>query len=190
MKKSIFLIFMLTLVNYTSSIAQTPNGDMWVTNGTVRTILSDASYTYIGGNFAFVGPNTGSGAKLTTASSTPDMSFPKVNGQIKTCASDGSGGWYIGGNFTQVGNYTRNRLAHINSSGEVTAWDPNADGFVYSIVTSGSDIYVGGLFTTINGSTTRNYLAKLNNTTGTADATWDPNASNGSNGKVGGNNLK
>ena len=179
MKKSFFFLsfILLTLVNYNSLTAQTLNSDMWVTNGTVRTVVSDVVYTYIGGDFTLVGPNTGNGAKLTTASSAPDMSFPKVTGEIRTCVSDGSGGWYIGGSFTKVGNYTRNRLAQINSSGEVTAWDPNAGGPIMSIAISGSDIYVGGYFTTINGSTTRNNLAKLNNTTGVADAAWDPNVS-------------
>ncbi len=177
MKKSIFFLSftLLTLCRYNSLTAQTPTNDVWGTNGSVATIASDASYTYIGGSFSSVGPNIGHGAKLTTASSVPDMSFPKVNGQIYTCASDGSGGWYIGGVFTQVGNKTRNNLVHINSSGVVTAWNPNADGPVESIAISGSDIYVGGYFTTINGQA-RNNIAKLNNTDGAADGSWNPNA--------------
>ena len=169
---SLFYYFGLTNQTY----SQTPNPNMWVTNGTVNAIAVDGDYTYIGGSFTYVGPNTGYGAKITTTSTSPNMSFPKVNGFISCSVSDGNGGWYLGGHFTKVGSYTRNYIAHILSDGSVDAtWNPDANNNVLSIAVSGSDIYVGGLFTSIGGQS-RNHLAKLNNTDGSADSTWNPNS--------------
>jgi len=163
------------------AISQTPNKDMWVTNGTVHAIAVDGDYTYIGGEFTYVGPRTGYGAKLTTTSHTPNLNFPVVNGTIFTAVPDGNGGWYIGGEFTMVGTYDRNYIARINSDGSVDAdWNPNANDIVYAIAVSGNDIYVGGVFNGSNsiGGLTRSRIAKLNNTNGEADAIWNPNANN------------
>ena len=155
---------------------QTADSKTWVTNGAVNAIAMDGNYTYIGGDFQYVGPYTGYGVKLTATDISPDTNFAKVNGAIYTCVADGSGGWYIGGAFTKVGNFTRNNIAHINSDGSVdAAWNPNADSYVSSIALSGGYIYAGGQFTTIGGQA-RNYIAKLNNTDGSADGTWNPNA--------------
>jgi hypothetical protein len=171
-------LFSISLLVSSISFAQTnePNPYMWATNGPVYTIAVDSNFTYIGGNFTYVGPNTGYGAKLTASNYSPDLAFPKVNGRVMACISDGSGGWYISGVFTKVGNYTRNHIAHINSDGTVdTDWDPNADNTVYSIAIIGSDVYAGGDFFSIGGQT-RHYIAKLNSTDGKADASWNPNA--------------
>ncbi|MBS1513571.1 MAG: hypothetical protein JSS63_00965, partial [Bacteroidetes bacterium] len=157
MNKAIFsiiysVLFSLFFSAVSYSQSATPNADMWVTSGIVYAIAVDVNYTYIGGNFAYVGPNTGGGAKLTTTSISPNQSFPKVNGSISIAVPDGSGGWYIGGGFTKVGIYTRNYIAHINSDGTVDAtWNPNANNTVNTIAISGSDIYAGGQFTTIGG---------------------------------------
>jgi Secretion system C-terminal sorting domain/Domain of unknown function (DUF5122) beta-propeller len=175
-------LFSISLLVSNLAFAQTSEPDpyMWVTNGPVYSIAVDSNYTYIGGNFTFVGPNTGGGAKLTTSNSSPDLTFPQVNGRIITCISDGSDGWYIGGGFSKVGNYIRSGIAHINSDGTVDAnWDPDPKNTVYSLAISGSDIYAGGNFTSIGGQT-RHYIAKLNNTDGKADESWNP----GANGRV------
>jgi len=178
MKQSIpfsLLLFIYLIASENMIIGQTPNPDMWITDGSVYAIVVDGGSTYIGGSFTWVGPNTGRGVKLTSASHSPNLSFPIVNGAINTAVPDGSGGWYIGGAFTMVGSATRNRIARINADGTVHSWNPNANNDVFTIAINGTDIYVGGSFTSIGGQT-RNYLAKLNNSIGTADGTWNPNA--------------
>ncbi|MGE5497339.1 MAG: delta-60 repeat domain-containing protein, partial [Syntrophothermus sp.] len=119
---------------------------MPIANGPVYAIAVDGNSTYIGGDFYYVGPYTGSGVKLTVSSAAYNKSFPVVNGTIKTAVTDGSGGWYIGGRFTQVGGFTRNNIARINSDGSVSPWNPGADNIVYSIAVNGSDVFVGGSF--------------------------------------------
>ena len=175
------LMFLIAIISTNLFFAQTPNPLAWITDGYVNTIVVDSGYSYIGGHFTFVGPNTGCGGKLTTTNATPNLSYPIVNGYINTSAPDGAGGWYIGGRFTLVGSLTRNNIAHINSDGSVDAvWNPNPSNnltsdMIYSIAVSGTDIYVGGYFVNIGGQA-RNYIAKLNNTNGNADTSWNPNA--------------
>lgn len=105
-------------------------------------------------------------------------SLPTTNGIVYAVAVSGNT-IYIGGSFSSVGGTARNSIAAIDATTKtVTSWNPNVSGggaSVYTIAISGTDIYVGGFFTTIGGQA-RNNIAKLNNTTGNADATWDPNA--------------
>ncbi len=62
-------------------LSSTPDQQAWVTNGTVVAIaIGPDGTTYIGGNFTYVGPNTGGGAALDATSGAPDMSFPLVEG--------------------------------------------------------------------------------------------------------------
>lgn len=134
--------------------------------------------TYIGGDFTYVGPNTGYGAALSTTTGAPDLKFPRVNGSIYAVTPDGADGWYIGGRFTKVGDSTRNGLARIKADGTVESnWDPNPVGAttVYAIVVNGSTVYVGGSFTNIGGQQ-RRCLAALNTMTGQATS-WNPNVS-------------
>ncbi len=158
-----------------AELNSTPREETWVTNGTVNAIATTPSTTYIGGNFTYVGPNTGSFAALDAGTGVPALPYAKVNGAVNACAPDGAGGWYIGGGFSQVGTATRNNIAHILPNGTVDpAWNPNAGGTVLALAVSGATVYAGGSFTSIGGQT-RNYIAALDAATGTATA-WNPNA--------------
>jgi trimeric autotransporter adhesin len=155
----------------------TPNNPTWVANGAVRTIINRGNSVWIGGDFTAVGPNTGRGAALNTATGAPNLSLPRANNTVNAVVSDGSGGWYVGGTFTMLGDYARNRIAHILPSGAVdAAWNPNANSTVSTLVLSGSNLYAGGSFTNIGGQT-RNYIAALSTTSGFATG-WSPTANN------------
>ena len=153
--RSILLALLVSLAGAQTAI---PNKDMWIANGTVNSLAVDNDYTYIGGRFTYVGPNTGYGAKITTGNVQYDKNMPLVNGAIRCVVPDGQNGWYIGGDFTMVGSTLRNYIARINSDGTVSAWNPGLNGIVCAIARSGSDIYVGGDFTSI-GALTRNRIA-------------------------------
>jgi trimeric autotransporter adhesin len=179
MKAVLFYLFLFVFFSSSHLEGQpsVPNPEMWVTDGNVSTIAVDGDYTYIGGTFDYVGPNTGCGGKLTAECNLSNLNFPKVNGTIYTVEPDGNGGWYIGGDFTKVGSYNRNRIAHILSEGSVDiTWNPNANGRVHIITLSGSELFVGGEFTSIGGKT-RNRIAKLNSS-GSAVENWNPDANN------------
>ena len=154
----------------------TPDQQVWVTNGAVRAIApAPDGTTYIGGEFTYVGPNTGGAGALDATSGDPDMTFAPVAGTVDAAVTDGAGGYYIGGDFTAIGGVTRNDIAHILPDGSVDpAFDPDASDSVLSLAVSGSIVYAGGDFTSIGGQT-RNHIAALDASSGLV-TTWDPNA--------------
>jgi len=159
-----------------AQLSNTPREATWETNGAVRAIVVNGPTTYIGGDFSYVGPNTGTGVPINTTTGVAIASFPKVNGTVYATVPDGSGGWYIGGAFTQVGTLSRNNIARILAGGTVDpAWNPNANSDVYDLAVSGSTVYAGGGFTSIGGQA-RNCIAAIDAATGNATA-WNPNAS-------------
>jgi len=155
-----------------------PREETWVTDGGVYAIAPTADTVYIGGKFTYVGPYTGCGVSLDISKGRVQSPFPKVNGCVWACASDGAGGWYIGGEFTRVGNLGRNGIAHILSDGSVDpAWNPNAGGInpvVNALAVSASTVYVAGGFWSIGGQA-RYGVAALDAATGNATA-WNPNS--------------
>ena len=151
----------------------------WGTNGTVYSVArGDDGTMYIGGDFTYVGQNTGEGVPLDSTTGQISGTFPQVlNGDVLTSLSDGSGGWYIGGNFTSVGDFPRNGLAHILSDGTVDPnWNPDVSGQVYAMAGGeSSSVYIGGNFTTVDGQT-RNYIAQIGSDGHVTS--WDSNANN------------
>lgn len=134
--------------------AQTLRPEVYVANGTVNaTAVSDDGQTlYIGGNFTYVGPNTGSGARLSETAGTVLPGGLVVNGPVAASVADGAGGFYIGGAFTQVGGVGRNRIAHVLPDGTLdAAFDPNANAAVNALAVSGGVLYAGGEFESIGG---------------------------------------
>jgi len=151
--------------------------NLWITDGGIYATYYDTlnSRLYIGGDFSYVGPNTGPFAKLDTVlGNKPDLTLPKINGTVLCITPDGNGGWYIGGNFIKVGDSLRHNLAHVTYSGEVDAWNPNTDERVFSIVLSGNAVFVAGFFYSIGGESI-SFLAKVDAATGAVDTNWRPN---------------
>src|SRR5512143_1158728 len=108
---------LLELTGLPSLNAQTVDGNLWVTNGTVNAIVRSGDIIYLGGHFTYVGPPTGYGAAIDINTGNPNLAFAKVNGIINAVVPDGAGGWYIGGTFTMVDNEIRNNIAQINADG-------------------------------------------------------------------------
>ncbi|NHB68467.1 InlB B-repeat-containing protein [Perlabentimonas gracilis] len=186
MKKTLLTIVALAflLITIGSSAQTAKNTDWWIPNTSVGHIVSDDTYTYIGGDFTYIGPKTRGGTTVNINTGLVATDLPEVNGFVRIAVPDGNGGWYIGGHFTSVGGISRNHIAHIKSDKTVNLdWAPNANFSheydipeIYTIAISGDDIYVGGSFSSIGGQS-RNGIAKLNKTNGNADETWNPNAS-------------
>ena len=151
-----------------------PNNDAWETNGQVNAVVRSGNTVYLGGDFTFVGPRTGSFAALG-AGGVPDLSAAKVNGSVNVTVPDGSGGWFIGGSFSSVDRALIRRLAHINADGSLDrSFTPAPNNSVLTLAVQGSTVYAGGYFTSIGGQT-RNHIAALNAATGAARP-WNPNA--------------
>src|SRR5205809_7459077 len=154
------LLFCLALVTMQAGLyAQTLVKNMSSANGNVYAVYKKGNSYFIGGDFNYVGLNTGYGALTNINNDYPDMNFPQFNGQIYALIPDGNNGWYAGGNFTTVGGMSKYYLAHIKPDNSVDAsFNANCNGTVRALYKLGNKLYFGGSFTTVNG-TTRLYAA-------------------------------
>ena len=148
--------------------SSTPDNLLWSTSGAVASVVSDGTTTFIGGSFAFVGPNTGCLASVSTTTGSLNNLLPYINGKVLVTISDGNGGYYVGGTFTKVGTVSVTNLAHIKSDLTVdNNFKPNPSSFVSALALVGSTLYVGGNFSNLGGQA-RSFIAALNTSDGTA----------------------
>ena len=169
------LLFCLAVLSIQASLnAQTLVKNMSSANGNVYAVYKKGSSYYIGGDFNYVGLNTGYGAFTQTTNDYPNMNFPQFNGQVYSLIPDGNGGWYAGGYFTVAGGVSKSYLAHINPNNTIDAsFNANCNSAVRTIVKVGNRLYIGGSFTTVNG-TTRLYAAAVNASSGAIVNAWNP----------------
>jgi hypothetical protein len=173
---------MLMLGGTASSYAPAPTPAWVVSGGTsgagqlVTSVAVSGSTAYIGGDFSYVGPETGSFVGVDTGSSALVAPWPVVGGNVYATAPDGSGGWFVGGLFSSIGTKHADNLAHINADGTLdTGWAGSVSGTVYSIVVTSSTVFVGGAFSTAGGAPHTN-LAAFDKTSGAVSAGFTTNA--------------
>ena len=124
-----------------------------VSGGTVEAVAISGSTAYLGGDFGYMGPETGSFVSLDSTSGQLNSPWPLVGGSVNALVSDGSGGWYIGGSFSSIGTAHADNLAHVKADGTLdTAFTAGTDGSVYALAASAQTLYVGGAFTHAGGS--------------------------------------
>lgn len=163
-------------------------------NNEVDALAVDPSdNVYAGGKFTVIGGLLRYRlARLAASGGAADGTWnPGPSGNVNSLALDSShGSLFVGGWFTTIGNQFRTALAKLSTSGSGLAdatWNPtpalsvyNASPVIGALALDGSgNLYVGGSFTSIGGQD-RISLAKLSTSgTGTADGTWNPNPSFG-----------
>jgi hypothetical protein len=168
------VVTLLLLCSTGIGLAQPVDTTLWVTNGTVYSIVRDGGTIYIGGNFTQVGPAIGGAVTIDAGTGAARQPHPDVAGNVHAVAPDGNGGWYLGGDFTAVRGQPRNNLAHLDAGGNLTAWNPIANNRVRALAVRGGIVYAGGVFTAIGGQP-RTMIAALDAASGAATA-WNPNA--------------
>lgn len=138
-------------------------------------VAETAGNVFIGGEFSYVGPRTGTGARITdhTVSNTAAaLTWPAIEGgRVRALVDDGGGGAFIGGDFTSVGGVARAGIAHIQADGSVGTLNANVTGSVNALALTPTHVVVGGAFTAVGGVAIAN-LAAVSRTTGAVDATW------------------
>src|SRR6185312_4773486 len=90
-----------------------PDPKFWMPNGPVNAIVATSNTLYLGGDFLFIGPQTGPVAVFDSTSGQLLSKGISVGGVVKAVVPDGAGGWYIGGTFTNIGGIAITNLAHI-----------------------------------------------------------------------------
>ncbi len=145
------ITFIATILAISTINAQTQITPRYSTDSRINASVMKGDTLIVAGDFSNVGLYTGGGCVVTTNSDKPNLSFPKINGNITASSSDGNGGFYIAGNFTKESEldttYTKLRIEHVLAN---NAYDPN-----FSIDVSGSlirqllfyndNLYVGGV---------------------------------------------
>ena len=135
-----------------------PYADYWRTDGPIRAAADANGILYIGGDFTYVGPASGSAGVWdpATQSARPFPTLQSLNSQVlsvvHTAVSDGAGGWFLGGQFNTAIVGISN-LVHVTADGGLdTAFKPNPDQPVRALLLSGNRLYVGGDFNNIGGA--------------------------------------
>ncbi len=144
----------------------------WVTGGPTSSLAVSGERLYVGGDFQYVGPNTGGFAALDVNTGALQPGWPRVDGRVISIAADGNGGWYLAGNFQRIAGVARRHVAHVRADGTLDAWNADPDTTVTKVVVRGATIYACGAFTKIGGQL-RYHLAALDTVTGLATA-WNP----------------
>ena len=183
------VVLMLALGGSALSFGPTP-ASTWVVSGgfngggVVYSTAVSGSTAYLGGNFTYVGPPTGSFVATDSAGAIAS-SWPTVGGSVYAAAPDGSGGFFIGGLFSSIGTKHANNIAHINADGTLdTSWSGATDGTVYAIQVSGSSVFAGGAFTQAGGAAHAN-LAAFGKSSGAVDSTFTAGATGTPSGQTG-----
>src|SRR5207244_2747733 len=167
-----FLLFLI--MSSRASQGQVLASRLWGVTGPIYATALSGDTLYVGGNFRYVGPNTGAAARVDSASGSL-LPGPAVDVGVVDCtAPDGNGGYYLGGDFTSIGGAARNRLAHVRGDGTLDDWNPGADSDVSALAFGGSTVYVGGVFSTCGGAP-RSRIAALDAVSGAATS-WNPGA--------------
>jgi hypothetical protein len=146
--------------------AQGLDARYWVTDGRVKVIAPWGNTVYVGGDFTYLGPNTGGLAGLDEHGRIK-VHMPRVDGDVVAVVSDGAAGWYIGGNFGTVAGLSRPGLARILADGSVSGWapDPAPASGVIALEQQGNRVFV------VNGL---GALVAYDATTGQEDTGWAP----------------
>lgn len=168
-----FIFFFIFFLSQIIVFSQTIDTSLWITNGTVKSVVKNANTIYLGGNFRYIGLNTGSAVPINKYTGKPLEKYPKVDGDVRCIIEDGQGGYFLGGMFTTVGGQPRKNLAHINRDFQVTDWYAEVNNPVECIAVTSTSVFIGGWFTNVSG-VSRNYFAELNRTTGSVTS-FDPN---------------
>ena len=150
----------------------TPDPDLWVTDGPVRSLAYDAGVLYVGGDFGWIGPPTGGFAVLDERSGAVRTGLPRAQGQVHDVEPDGQGGWFLAGDFYTVDDSGCRYLAHIRADGTLDDWCADVDEPVWSIALLDGRLFLGGEFHHVGGQE-RQRIAAVDAATGQLLA-WDP----------------
>ena len=177
-------------------LAQTlPDERYWITDGTINSIVNSGSSIYIGGDFGYIGPNTGVAAAINASDDSTSNNFPLIDrydsdgnpiGEVFTAIPDGNDGWFVGGSFLIVSGEDRPYLIHINANLTINSdfnLRPNGPVHALALSNDGTTLYVGGEFTNISANAKQRLAAITlpdeENDIDLALQTWAPSIDDG-----------
>jgi hypothetical protein len=146
----------LIVVMPTEAVAAGSISKTWQTNGPVYSVVPVGRRVYIGGDFTYVGLDTGPGAPVRRSDGVPLAGVGRVKGGVEVAVPDGMGGYYVAGPRKVGGVVLRGDLAHVHADGSIyRSWNPSisytdhendtSKGRLNALALSGSTLYMGGV---------------------------------------------
>lgn len=125
-------------------------------NATVRAMVSDGTWLYLGGSFGRIaGQSHQRVGRVSIATASPDAAFaPSADGMVRALSLRGDS-IYLGGAFTSVDGATRQHVANVATA--TGALDPtfsaSVNGEVWGIATNAATdrVYLAGRYSSVNG---------------------------------------
>ncbi|OYU94283.1 MAG: hypothetical protein CFE21_17000 [Bacteroidetes bacterium B1(2017)] len=165
MKKLLILstVFVYTLLTAT---AQNVVSNFWETDGQVNATLRLNNKIYLGGEFSYIGPSTGSFGAYNLTQNQLLSTGISIRGMVNAMVTDNAGNTYLGGNFS-VNGASFISLAKFGPGMVLdNSFKPSINGAIQKMVINNNSLYIAGPFSTIN-SQFRVGLAAFDLTTST-----------------------
>ena len=159
-----------TTTTTTATTTPAAPASWWGTNGRVSDTLVSGNRVYLAGGFDYVGPTTGYGLPVDTATGAR-AAWPVADGPVDVAIPDGAGGWYVAGRFKRVGTAYRPGAARITADGLVTAWNPRPGSPIRAMTITRAGVVLGGDFLSLAG-VPATHLAAVDPELGALVTTW------------------
>lgn len=149
MKKLIILSASI-ICTWVQSNAQNVVNEFWETDGPVNSSVRINNKLYIGGEFMYAGPTTGSFAAFSLGSGN-SVSLPvKLTGKVNDMVKDNSGRIYIAGRFSINGNAEQSLIRLTASLTLDNTFQFNFNGEINQLAINGNNLYAAGNFSNVN----------------------------------------
>ncbi len=130
--------------------AQNIVNEFWETDGPVNASVRINNKLYIGGEFMYAGPTTGSFAAFSLATGNK-VSLPvKLRGTVNDMVKDNSGRIYIAGRFSVNGNAEQSLIRLTPSLTLDNTFQFNFNGEIKQLAINGNNLYAAGNFSNVN----------------------------------------
>lgn len=161
MKRTLLLTFIF-LATFQIAFSQSIENKFWETNGKVNTVIKRNDKLLIGGEFSYIGPNTGSAIMFNSQNNSIYNSDVKIMGTVHALVKDANGKVYIGGEFESMG---RKNLLVLNPDGSLNSLNIPVNGPVKALYSTANILLVGGSFDQV-GTAQRSNCAAINTSNG------------------------
>lgn len=148
--KKLILIFAIIFSTSLLTHGQNLLENYWETNGQVNAAVKLNNKTYIGGEFNYIGPTSGSLGSYQLSQSQIVNKNLVIDGQINAMVSDNQGNTYLGGDFSINGG-PRISLAKFSSTMVLdNTFNFSFNGIIQHLAINNNCLFAAGNFSTIN----------------------------------------
>lgn len=133
----------------------------WFPDGVVHVMASTPDHLFLGGTFDRVRQALGPLARIGPGDTEAiALSSEKLDGVVRSIATDSKGALYVGGDFTVPGRQSAVNLVRIDATGVIDpSFSPHPDGAIHAVLLTSDTLYVAGDFDNVGGRKRRGFAA-------------------------------